>query len=929
MRFLVYQDLSPGDLAEKVDKVRGFIERDDFRSADVKKLGVGSYYRAKLDDASRLLLQFVTYEGQKAALALEVIRQHAYDRSRFLRGAPVDESRLVAEEAPTVETRALRYLHPTRPSFHVLDKPLSFDDAQDVALRHRPPLVIVGSAGSGKTALLLQRLRSTAGHVAYVTESRWLAETSRSAYVAFDGAPADQEIDFLSYRQLLETVAIPAGRAVTFRDFAGFFERHRQKVRFADAHQVFEEFRGVLTSEPEGPFTREAYLALGVKQSMFDVDQRGLLFELYERYRAWLTETALYEPNLVAHAWLPRMEPTYDFVAVDEVQDLTNVQLALVLKSLKAPGHFVIAGDANQIVHPNYFAWSKVKSLFWRGLGEAKESDSQVLSVSYRNSIAVTDVANGVLKVKHARFGSIDRETNELMQAIAGEPGSVASFATSSSAVKDLDVRTRDSTKVAVVVLREEDKAEARKYFRTPLVFSVHEAKGLEYDAVVLFRIISSERRLFAELAEGLTREDLAVDTLAYRRARDKSDKSLELYKFYVNSLYVALTRSVKDAYLVEDDVAHPLLALLGVTSKESASSVQSTKATSEDWQKEAHRLELQGKQEQAEAIRSKVLQLKPVPWTVLDAAGVVELADKALAPGSVSKKAMRQLYEFACFHDETLIAQRLSIEAGFEHARTFDTKRTAEAKRFLDGYESKNIKEILRQTETYGINFRSPVGVTPLILATIAGNVPLVEALLERGASIRAQDHLGRAALHWSLRRAYADPLYATTVFGTIYDLVAPASFDVESDGRLHQIGREKAEFFFLSTLIARFSELYQYRFGRTSGLTADFFVGGHFETFPQVVIREERRKRTYVNHVLSRNEVNSKYTPARKLWLRERQGHYVPNPELRVRVDLADGNDVWKPLVEVLNIGWTESHLRADAARRLAPRRRTSAAP
>jgi len=61
------------------------------------------------------------------------------------------------------------------------------------------------------------------------------------------------------------------------------------------------------------------------------------------------------------------MEPVYDFVAVDEVQDLTNVQLSLVLRSLKAPGQFVIAGDANQIVHPNFFSWSKVKSLFWRG----------------------------------------------------------------------------------------------------------------------------------------------------------------------------------------------------------------------------------------------------------------------------------------------------------------------------------------------------------------------------------------------------------------------------------------------------------------------------------------------------------------------------------------------------------------------------------
>src|SRR5439155_9595460 len=84
----------------------------------------------------------------------------------------------------------------------------------------------------------------------------------RALYVAFDGAPEDQEADFLSYRQLLETVGVPEGRPVTFRDFVAFFERHRQKIRFADAHQAFEELRGVLTAEPEGPLSRDAYLGL-------------------------------------------------------------------------------------------------------------------------------------------------------------------------------------------------------------------------------------------------------------------------------------------------------------------------------------------------------------------------------------------------------------------------------------------------------------------------------------------------------------------------------------------------------------------------------------------------------------------------------------------------------------------------------------------
>ena len=922
VRFLTYHGLAPGDLADKVEKVRAAIERDDFRSPDVKKLGVGGFYRARLDDASRLLLMFAEHRGEKACLALEVIRGHAYDRSRFLRGAPVDEAKLEDSEPPQIaEARPLRYLHPTRPVFHHLDKPLSFDDLQDAALRHRPPLVLVGSAGSGKTALLLHRLRQMPGRVAYVTESKWLAETSRALYVAFDGAPEDQEADFLNYRQLLETVGVPEGRPVTFRDFVAFFERHRQKIRFADAHQAFEELRGVLTAEPEGPLSREAYLGLGVRQSMFDAEQRAVLFDLFDRYRAWLVSENLYEPNLVAHAWLVKMEPVYDFVAVDEVQDLTNVQLSLVLQSLKGPGQFVIAGDANQIVHPNFFSWSKVKSLFWRGLGEAYQSDVHLLDVSYRNSDAVTQSANRVLRLKHAKFGSIDRESNLLMRPLAGVEGSVTAFATASAAVKELDEKTRQSTKVAVIVLRDEHKADARRQLRTPLVFSIHEAKGLEYETVIVYRLLSAERQLFAELCEGVEARDLAGERLEYRRPKDKSDRSLELYKFFVNALYVALTRAVGQVILVEDDLGHPLLELLGVGRPESAASVQAEKSSAEEWQREAHRLEVQGKQEQAEAIREQVLKLRPVPWTVFDDANLRALADKALAPASVSNKAKQQLFELACFHEEKLVADRLAGEGRFEPAKQYEAQRARIARRALEGFEGKNFKEVLARTEQYGVDYATPQGLTPLMLAAFAGNVPLVEALLGRGASLEARDHAGRAALHWALRRAYRDSTYATTVFGTVFDLVAPASFDVEASGRLLQIGREMGEFFFFSTLLARFDELYQSRAGRREGVTSDFFLRKPFAVFPEVVIKPARKRRLYVNGLLARNEPGSAYAPNRQLWIREARGHYVPNPSLCLRVARPDGVDAWVPLHQVMNLAWHESHLERNARSRLVP--------
>jgi hypothetical protein len=171
MQFLTHCKLDvPKRLAASFAKVRAAIERDEFVSSDLQKLTGHPFYRAKLDYDSRLLVQFVEQAGKKACLALELIEQHAYDRSRFLRGARIDEQQgfgLESQENSRVGTDLVpvRYLHPGRAEFHVLDKPLSFDDRQAELFALPLPLVLVGCAGSGKTALTLTKLRELTGEV--------------------------------------------------------------------------------------------------------------------------------------------------------------------------------------------------------------------------------------------------------------------------------------------------------------------------------------------------------------------------------------------------------------------------------------------------------------------------------------------------------------------------------------------------------------------------------------------------------------------------------------------------------------------------------------------------------------------------------------------------------------------------------------------
>jgi len=142
---------------------------------------------------------------------------------------------------------------------------------------------------------------------------------------------------------------------------------------------------------------------------------------------------------------------------------LTAPSLLLVLATLKKPGHFLLCGDSNQIVHPNFFSWSQVKRLFWRDAELARRQEFAVLTANFRNGREATRVANTLLKIKHRRFGSIDRESNFLVDAIGGEPGQVVLMADKDAVLRELDKNVRQSTRFAVLVMRDEDKAEARK----------------------------------------------------------------------------------------------------------------------------------------------------------------------------------------------------------------------------------------------------------------------------------------------------------------------------------------------------------------------------------------------------------------------------------------------------------------------------------
>jgi hypothetical protein len=904
MKILIYNELDTHKVPN-FSKMSHYLEAGDFQSADVKKVG-DNLYRAKLNKEDRLLFSIYRYQGEAYLLLLECILNHAYEKSRFLRGhATIDENKIPALSAPTdIEaTTSLAYINPNHSTIHLLDKILSFDEAQHQIYQLQPPLIIIGSAGSGKTALTLEKMKQTTGDILYVSRSPYLVHNSRNLYYAFNYDNENQTLDFLSFDDYLASIHVSATKEMPFREFESWFTRHRTG-KLKDANQLFEEFKGVLTGQQteEAYLSRQAYLDLGIKQSIFSVEERPLVYDLFEKYLDTMRDKGYHDSNIISHAYLAKVKPTYDFIIVDEVQDLTNVQLQVILKALNKPTNFILCGDSNQIVHPNFFSWAKIKTLFYEQKVEGGPTELiRVLNTNYRNSPQVTQAANNILKIKNSRFGSIDRESNYLVQTNVETDGKIALIADDKRLLQQLDKKSRLSTRFAVIVMHPEQKAQAKQYFKTPLVFAVQEAKGLEYDNIILYHFVSNDESRFQEICRNVTSEDLKREELTYARGKDKTDKSLEIFKFYINALYVAVTRAICNLYWVETNPKHRLFNLLNLQAVTGdLDELPGQDSTLDEWRKEAHKLEMQGKQEQAEEIRHQILKQEAVPWEVYQGKTLETLKHNAIKEGN--KKAKLALFEYALVYNEPKLLNQLD-QVGFKPAKNPQNGLKPLNQKYYAFYEVKHTTGIMRQVEKYGVDFRNPFNQTPLMIASRFGRTDLVELLIEEGAKPELVNNSGINAFQMALEQAMVSPQFMQNKLVHIYPRLEPDNVAIQVNERLISLDNHLMEFLMLNLVIIMTMIALNTHKKTQSSVEKYAFTSGDFlkilEQFPQPILPDRRKKRPYVSSILSKNEINRDDKYNRQLFLRVKRGYYVINPNLSVRLE-----DEWHNIYDLLNI-------------------------
>jgi len=89
---------------------------------------------------------------------------------------------------------------------------------------------------------------------------------------------------------------------------------------------------------------------------------------------------------------------------------------------------------------------------------------------------------------------------------------------------------------------------------------------------------------------------------------------------------------------------------MLGIHGAKDDVTVDAKQSSMEEWQAEARRLELQGRQEQADEIRRDILRTQPVPWDVCYPERVLELVSRVCDKKEISQKPKKALFDYSLF---------------------------------------------------------------------------------------------------------------------------------------------------------------------------------------------------------------------------------------------------------------------------------------
>jgi hypothetical protein len=299
--------------------------------------------------------------------------------------------------------------------------------------------------------------------------------------------------------------------------------------------------------------SEDEYMDLGKKRCRLSPEQRKSVYATFERYDKYMKELGLWDDcdrvtalaRRLEHARasdsLAFQEVKYNKLYVDEVQDYTQAEIA-VFFYLCGPGDLFLAGDpAQSVVEGVEFRFEEIRSVGYHLYGEERRhlipDKPKTVHVNFRSHCGILNVAAAVLSCLFRAFPDSAKQLKEDRGLFQGpRPG--VFHKVEGTRLEQL-VSKRDGI---VVLTHDQSVSKWKRVLKDyPLVYGIREAKGLEFQEVILVDffadIPTSLQKLWRNLLLGRDVADIS--------GRPEIEGHLKL-------LYTATTRCIQRLFFAE-----------------------------------------------------------------------------------------------------------------------------------------------------------------------------------------------------------------------------------------------------------------------------------------------------------------------------------------------------------------------------------------
>nr|XP_006124073.1 TPR and ankyrin repeat-containing protein 1 isoform X2 [Pelodiscus sinensis] len=341
---------------------------------------------------------------------------------------------------------------------------------------------------------------------------------------------------------------------------------------------------------PQGKLTEEEYKKLGRKRSPNFKEDRSEIYRLFCLYQQIRSQRGYFDEEDVLYNLSQRLSKLEELpwsiheLYGDEIQDFTQAELALLMKCINDPNAMFLTGDtAQSIMKGVAFRFSDLRSLFHYANKNSVDKKQYVvrkpkriyqLYQNYRSHSGILHLASGVVDLLQYYFPeSFDRLPRDSGLFDGPKPTVLESCS-----VSDLAILLRGNKRKTqpiefgahqvILVANEMVKDKIPEELSLALVLTIYEAKGLEFDDVLLYnfftdseaykewKIISS----FTPPSDSLEENKMMIETPLEKNISIQSRSPVlnpEMYKMLngeLKQLYTAITRARVNLWIFDEN---------------------------------------------------------------------------------------------------------------------------------------------------------------------------------------------------------------------------------------------------------------------------------------------------------------------------------------------------------------------------------------